>query len=189
MLIKNYNRVFLSPDQLSSSSSDKGPDSSTARTDFSRSYDYGSDSEKSRDVSSFDSSHSPREVAVSMTFFEAIGAFFRKYATFTGRARRKEFWFSHLAIYIVECIIGSLYFIVQSNVVEFLMSLLGAVLFIPVIAVSWRRLHDIGWAGGWWFLNCIPIIGQIILLICYCTDSKPGENKYGENPKVTVIKN
>ncbi len=54
---------------------------------------------------------------------------------------------------------------------------------IPSIAVMVRRLHDTNHSGWWWFLILIPIIGWIILLVFLCTDSMPGDNKYGPNSK------
>ena len=55
--------------------------------------------------------------------------------------------------------------------------------FIPSLAVSVRRLHDIGRSGWWLLLSLIPLVGAIILIIWYCTDSQPGANQYGPNPK------
>ena len=49
---------------------------------------------------------------------------------------------------------------------------------IPNLAISWRRLHDIGKSGGWWFLAFVPLVGAIVLLVFYCTDSAP-DNQYG----------
>ena len=56
-------------------------------------------------------------------------------------------------------------------------------MFIPGLAVSVRRLHDIGRSGWWLLLSLIPLVGAIILIIWYCTDSQPGANQYGSNPK------
>ena len=54
---------------------------------------------------------------------------------------------------------------------------------LPNLAVSVRRLHDVG-KSGWMYLIClIPLIGALWLLVLYCTDSKPGANQFGENPK------
>ena len=53
---------------------------------------------------------------------------------------------------------------------------------IPTIAISVRRLHDIGRPGTWYLLNLIPVVGSIILLVWYCQDST-GDNQWGSNPK------
>jgi uncharacterized membrane protein YhaH (DUF805 family) len=46
-----------------------------------------------------------------------------------------------------------------------------------------RRLHDIGNSGWWVFINAIPIIGSIWILVLLATDSQPGDNQYGADPK------
>lgn len=133
-------------------------------------------------------------------FGEAIKICFNKYADFSGRARRSEFWWFSLfsvLLTIFTCGIGAL------------------VIIIPSIAVTVRRLHDIG-RSGWWYggqfllsgaVNLISLfindngdmgIGvamiilplslaslalSITLLVFYCTDSTPGENEYGISPK------
>jgi uncharacterized membrane protein YhaH (DUF805 family) len=57
---------------------------------------------------------------------------------------------------------------------------------VPSLAVMIRRLHDIGKSGWWFFISFIPLIGSIWLLVLLVTDSQPGENQYGPNPKGTV---
>jgi hypothetical protein len=54
---------------------------------------------------------------------------------------------------------------------------------IPSLAVACRRLHDVGHSGWFMLIILIPIVGVIWLLVLLCTDSQPGENEYGENPK------
>lgn len=54
---------------------------------------------------------------------------------------------------------------------------------IPTIAVSVRRMHDIGKSGWWVLIAFVPLIGWIWYLILCCTDSQPGDNQYGPNPK------
>jgi uncharacterized membrane protein YhaH (DUF805 family) len=70
--------------------------------------------------------------------------------------------------------------------IGYLNSLYGLAVMIPGIAVSLRRLHDIGKSGWWFLLGVIPIvnfIGIFVLLYFYIQDSQPGENEYGPNPK------
>ena len=55
---------------------------------------------------------------------------------------------------------------------------------IPNLAVSIRRLHDTGRSGWWLLVGLIPLVGWILTLIWYLSDSKAGENKYGPNPKL-----
>jgi len=55
---------------------------------------------------------------------------------------------------------------------------------IPSLAVTVRRLHDVGKSGWFILVGLIPLIGSIWLLVLFCTDSKPGENQYGPSPKM-----
>ncbi len=112
----------------------------------------------------------------------------KEYANFDGRARRKEYWmFSlfHIIIIIALVSIGA----ALSNGEEFSMPFmvilvlyfLGTI--IPTIAVTVRRLHDIGKKGSWFFIQCIPYIGGFWMLVLTCRDSITGPNEYGQNPK------
>ncbi len=106
----------------------------------------------------------------------------QKYATFSGRARRKEIWmfwlFNCLAAFIVTFV---------ENIIGLQMILSGLYslfIFLPSLSVSVRRLHDTDKSGWFVLLPLIPIVGGLILFIfLYCLDSQPGSNKYGENPK------
>ncbi len=61
------------------------------------------------------------------------------------------------------------------------------VVFIPGLAVVVRRLHDVGKSGWMFFILLIPLIGAIWLLVLMLTDSNPGGNKYGPNPKEATV--
>ena len=101
-----------------------------------------------------------------MGFFGAIKSVLGNYANFSSRARRSEYWW--------WCLFTLLWaWIPIVNI------LLGLVFFLPSLAVAVRRLHDTGRSGWWILLGLIPIV----LIIFYCTDSQPGENQYGSNPK------
>ena len=105
----------------------------------------------------------------SMDFGEAIKVCFNKFANFEGRARRSEYWWFILFVNLVSmvtCGIASIVFLV------------------PVIAVTARRLHDIGRSGWWQLISFVPLAGAILLLIWTVQDSDPGTNEYGPNPKV-----
>lgn len=112
-----------------------------------------------------------------------------KYATFTGRARRKEFWMYFLVVAIIEIalsiilsilgLIGGVFVIIGS----FITVLFGLAIIIPTLALWMRRLHDTGKSGWWLLINIIPVVGSIVLLIFALLDSQPGDNKYGPNPK------
>ena len=105
----------------------------------------------------------------------------KKYAEFSGRARRQEYWMfflfnilASIALGVVDRILGT------SGSLGGLYSL--AVL-IPSLAVAARRLHDTDRSGWWQLIALIPLIGFIVLLVFLCSDSKPGENRFGPNPK------
>jgi uncharacterized membrane protein YhaH (DUF805 family) len=141
----------------------------------------------------------------------------KKYAVFTGRAQRAEFWYFTLFNIIIGFVLGfldgALGLYDSQREIGILSGIYSLAVFIPSLAVSVRRLHDIG-KSGWWLLffmilmifipfltgvmaawlqiNAFNFIGIIIseiiviyllLIVWFATDSQPGENKYGKNPK------
>ncbi|WP_112180404.1 DUF805 domain-containing protein [Paraliobacillus zengyii] len=105
----------------------------------------------------------------------------KKYAEFSGRSRRTEYWIFTLFNTIIGIILTSLQSISELFVV--LTVLYSLFVLIPGIAVTVRRLHDIGRSGFWILISFIPIIGSIILFVFTLLDSEQGENRYGPNPK------
>lgn len=112
---------------------------------------------------------------------------FSQYADFSGRARRREYWYFQLfsflitvALAIVDILFGT--FSDEAGLGLF-SGIASIAMFLPAWAVQVRRLHDIGRSGWWILIGLIPIIGPIILLVFHCTDSDPGKNEYGPNPK------
>lgn len=120
-------------------------------------------------------------------------AVLKKYAVFEGRARRKEYWmFSliNMIIVFIMSFIQQLFLLSESSfilfgaiLIGFVVSVYGLAIFIPFLAVTVRRLHDVGKSGWFYLLVLIPIIGWIWILVLLCTDSQPGTNQYGPNPK------
>jgi uncharacterized membrane protein YhaH (DUF805 family) len=111
----------------------------------------------------------------------------KKYAVFSGRARRKEFWmfilFSWLlgiVVNILDKIIGTDY---SNNTGGLLSSLVSLALLLPTLAVAARRLHDTGRSALWLFLIFAIIIGWIFLLVWYIQEGNSGDNQYGPDPK------
>jgi uncharacterized membrane protein YhaH (DUF805 family) len=114
-----------------------------------------------------------------------------KYASFDGRARRKEFWSFALfnaIIYFIFYAVGI--FLAVSTRSETLALIVFGILgiyalgiIVPSLAVTVRRLHDIGKGGGWIFISCIPFVGGLILFVFTLLDSEAGENRFGPNPK------
>lgn len=126
------------------------------------------------------------KVLPQVSFGEAVKTCFSKYVTFTGRARRSEYWYFALfyfIIYIIACIIDTVISLSSDEPTLIFKSLVCLAFILPSLAVFFRRLHDIGKSGWWWLLGLIPIIGTIILIVWACQDSAPEENQYGKSPK------
>ncbi len=111
----------------------------------------------------------------------------KNYATFQGRARRKEYWMFVLfnmifmvVAMILDNILGTTFYAAYYGFIYLIYAL---ALMIPSLAVSVRRLHDVGKSGGFIFIALIPIVGAIWLFVLTCTDGNPGSNSYGDNPK------
>lgn len=126
--------------------------------------------------------HNKKEKKI-MGFGEAIQSVFSKYATFSGRARRSEYWYFVLLQVIVTAVLNGLYSATESVAFSAILVLFDLALLVPSLAVCWRRLHDIGKSGGYYFFILIPLVGWILLLVWMCQDSQPGANQYGPNPK------
>ena len=105
---------------------------------------------------------------------EAFKLYFKRYADFSGRSRRSEYWWATLAISLISYAIA---FVIPMLSTVWMLATL-----VPSLAMCVRRLHDIGKSGWWYLLICIPLVGSIILLVWYCQDSGP-ENQWGSNPK------
>ncbi|MDE6277634.1 MAG: DUF805 domain-containing protein [Muribaculaceae bacterium] len=109
--------------------------------------------------------------------------FFFNYANFNGRSTRAEYWWAYLFIFIVNFGIGFLCGLLNlgetaSGIFTGIWSL---AILVPSLAISWRRLHDVDKAGGWFFINLIPIIGNIYYLFLTVQPSGP-DNRFGPDP-------
>lgn len=114
----------------------------------------------------------------------------KKYAVFSGRARRREYWFFYLfnilfaiVAIMLDNLLGLAFEDTSYGVIYGLYSL---AMLVPSLAVTVRRLHDVGKSGWWILIGLVPLIGGIWLLILLLQDSQPGENQYGPNPKEAV---
>ena len=111
-------------------------------------------------------------------------AVLKKYAEFSGRAQRKEYWMFVLFNLIIGFVLAFVEGFFGSPGV--LAGIYGLAVLIPGIAVSIRRLHDTN-RSGWWMLIClIPVIGGLVLLVFMVLDSQKQENQYGPNPKAAT---
>ena len=111
----------------------------------------------------------------------------RKYAVFSGRARRKEYWYFVLfnAIFGVALSLIDLILLLWSETVGIglLNIIYSLAVLIPFMAVSVRRLHDTGRTGWWMLMSLIPIIGWLVLLVFNVQGGDPDANRFGPNPK------
>jgi uncharacterized membrane protein YhaH (DUF805 family) len=116
-------------------------------------------------------------------YLEAI----KKYAVFSGRSRRKEYWYFVLFNIIVSIVLGWIDALLGTRGsyagAGLLSGIYGLAVIIPSLAVTVRRLHDIDRSGWWILIGLVPLIGVIVLLVFALLDGTPGDNRYGPNPK------
>jgi len=116
-----------------------------------------------------------------------------KYAMFEGRASRSEFWYYTLFYFIISFTAGMIdVFLInpmlgmpvsQAGTGGLLQFAVALALLVPTLAISVRRLHDIGKSGWWLLIVLIPIVGVLVLLYFYVLDSQIGPNRYGSSLK------
>lgn len=136
------------------------------------------------------------------TFPQAVSRFFRKYATFSGRASRSEYWWWVLANALVALafnLVGSLVDTRwESRPIDVLSPFASAGLFspaspigavfllyatatvIPALALTWRRLHDSDRSGAWFFIFLVPLVGAIVLLVFTVLRERPSGARFDE---------
>lgn len=111
----------------------------------------------------------------------------KKYAVFSGRARRKEYWYFFLFSFIVSMVLAVIDGMTGSvsalTGMGTLSGIYAVAVLIPGLAVSVRRLHDTGRTGWWMLIAVLPLIGIIVLFVFMVLDSHPGHNEYGPHPK------
>ncbi len=108
----------------------------------------------------------------------------KKYAVFSGRARRKEYWYFELFNTIIVFVLAFIEGFATGNDYSVFAILYNLAVLLPSIGVSIRRLHDTGRSGWWILIGLIPLIGAIILLFYVVSDSQEGTNQYGPSPKL-----
>jgi uncharacterized membrane protein YhaH (DUF805 family) len=143
-----------------------------------------------------------------MTFLGAIRSVFTKYATFTGRSSRSEFWWWILFEWLTRSFLGFIYTMTMLAIIvpkadalkdqaeASVQALLGAIfnpmyfvllawslaLLLPSLAVTVRRFHDIGRSGWFVLLTFIPVVGTILMILFLVEESDSGANAWGEPP-------
>jgi len=118
-----------------------------------------------------------------MNIQTAVKTCFSKYATFSGRASRSEYWFFYLFTIIasiVTWVIDTMLLGYSAEDTGAINLIFQIIIILPSIAVGARRLHDIG-KSGWWQLLILTIIGIILLIVWFATIGSSKKNNYG-NP-------
>ena len=129
-----------------------------------------------------------------MSIMDAFTTCMGKYFTFSGRAKRSEYWWFYLFTTLVGIgynlvgqetfLEGNMHALVSGDLTTVItiviISYIPFLVFIsPILAAGSRRLHDIG-KSGWWQLLVLTLIGIILLIVWFATNTKPEGDKYGE---------
>ncbi|MFF7975538.1 DUF805 domain-containing protein [Streptomyces sp. NPDC007905] len=104
----------------------------------------------------------------------------KKYAVFSGRARRQEYWMFFLFNLIISIVLTVVDRAIGSNILSLIYTL---AILLPGLGVTIRRLHDTGRSGWWIFISLVPLVGTIILIVFLASEGKAEPNQYGPNPK------
>jgi len=122
-----------------------------------------------------------------MKFQDAVTTCFRRYADFTGRAARPEYWWFFLFVFLCSVVLTTIDSRVlgTSNVLwhfGLMNGLFTLAIIVPMIAVGVRRLHDIGRPGWWIAIGLIPLVGGLVLIYWFVQRGSRGPNEYGPAP-------
>ena len=114
----------------------------------------------------------------------------RRYADFNGRARRSEYWLFWLFTWILEVVVFGIVGVTGGNLTSTNLGLGGILLcaivlglFVPSMAVLFRRLHDTDRSAWWVLIAFLPLLGGLVLLVFTVLDGTPGTNRFGRDPK------
>ncbi|MFT6913881.1 MAG: uncharacterized membrane protein YhaH (DUF805 family) [Motiliproteus sp.] len=132
----------------------------------------------------------PQVLAASSERLSPFGCYlkaWKNYASFSGRTRRREYWFFILFNILVSIGLSFIDGVSGTFNPQSGMGLLGGLytlaMIIPAIALGSRRLHDINRTGWWQLIMLIPLVGALVLIVFYATDTQQEQNEYGANPK------
>lgn len=114
-----------------------------------------------------------------MDFWPAVKSVFSRYFDFSGRSCRSEYWWFYLF-----CVLAFAVLLIVDTGFGVMTRIFNLAIFIPVLAVLVRRLHDIDRSGWWLLISLIPLVGVIILLVWLCTRGTTGDNRFGPDPLV-----
>ncbi|MCT4357605.1 DUF805 domain-containing protein [Streptomyces sp. Je 1-79] len=108
----------------------------------------------------------------------------KKYAVFTGRARRQEYWMFFLFNFIALVVVAVIDMAIGTY--PLLYAIYALAVFLPSLGVAVRRLHDTGRSGWWLLIGLVPLVGGIILLVFLASEGNQTDNSYGANPKLAA---
>ena len=126
------------------------------------------------------------QLSLFALFLEALT---KRYAQFSGRASKREFWgymlFRMVAVVAIFFVAVIMFAINESlgSIFNLLCWLFGIALVIPDLSVGVRRLHDIGKSGWWFLIVLVPLIGPIWLIVLCCQASVNEDNQWGGLPE------
>ncbi|MET7308089.1 DUF805 domain-containing protein [Streptomyces sp. NPDC005134] len=105
----------------------------------------------------------------------------KKYAVFSGRARRQEYWMYTLFTCIAVIILAVLDAVLGTS--PTIIAIYYVAVLLPTLGVSVRRLHDTGRSGWWLLFGIVPLVGGITILVFTCLEGERSQNAYGPDPK------
>lgn len=109
-----------------------------------------------------------------------------RYADFSGRARRLEYWGFHLLTYLIILgflAVDAMVMTIGLADLPFFTAFASLALLVPNFAVAVRRLHDTAHSGWWLLVALFPGVGGLLLLVFMLIEGTHGPNRYGEDPK------
>ena len=114
----------------------------------------------------------------------------KRYAVFSGRAGRPEYWFFTL-IYLVAAVVLALIDGILGTVharagIGLLSGVFALALFLPALAVTVRRLHDSNRSGWWCLVSLVPLLGPLVLLVLMLLRGSAGPNRFGPAPQAVL---
>jgi uncharacterized membrane protein YhaH (DUF805 family) len=110
-----------------------------------------------------------------------------RFANFTGRSTRSEYGHYILFNIVVVLVIYSMNILTENKMALFFnLCIFQLVMFVPMQAVTIRRLRDLGMKWNFIFWNFMPFFNFLLMLYLLITPGKRGDNRYGEDPKMTL---
>lgn len=111
-----------------------------------------------------------------INFVNAVKRYWTKYAIFTGRASRSEYWWAVLANVVIGLVLVLLGSSIKLLMIVYYLFVLAVL--VPSVAVGIRRLHDINKSGWWLLISLVPIVGGIWLIVLLCQPPDPAGAQY-----------